>query len=158
MKNTFMGRTTFCEECFRGECEERFHGEDLLLLRTNFHGEDHLLLKVERFLSWEGQPFVHGEDLLLIRADFHGKNHPPFVKNAFMGRTTFCEERFHGKDRADRLVGKATITGSLRLGRSEVLGMRKGHRQSDQHWNCFNGNIGETPERWGGAHMGATSA
>ena len=31
---------------------------------------------------------------------------------------------------------------------------RKGHRQSDQHWNCFKVNIGETPERLGGAHMG----
>ena len=26
--------------------------------------------------------------------------------------------------------------------------------QSDQRWNCFKGNIGETPERRGGAHMG----
>ena len=32
--------------------------------------------------------------------------------------------------------------------------MTKGHRQSDQHWNCLNGNIGETPERQGGVHMG----
>ena len=24
----------------------------------------------------------------------------------------------------------------------------------DQHWNCFKGNIGDTPERRGGAHMG----
>ena len=31
---------------------------------------------------------------------------------------------------------------------------RKGHRQSDQHWNGFKGNIGETLERRGGAHMG----
>ena len=31
---------------------------------------------------------------------------------------------------------------------------REGHRQSDEHWNCFKGNIGETSERWGGAHMG----
>ena len=29
----------------------------------------------------------------------------------------------------------------------------KGHRQSVQHWNGFQGNIGETPERRGGAHM-----
>ena len=25
-------------------------------------------------------------------------------------------------------------------------------RQSDQHWNCFKGNVGGTPERRGGAH------
>ena len=31
---------------------------------------------------------------------------------------------------------------------------RKGHRQSDQHWNCFKGNIGEIPQRRGGALMG----
>ena len=31
---------------------------------------------------------------------------------------------------------------------------RKGHRQSDQLWNCFKGNVGETPERRGGSHMG----
>ena len=30
----------------------------------------------------------------------------------------------------------------------------KSNRQSDQHWNCFKGNIGETPERGGGAQMG----
>ena len=32
--------------------------------------------------------------------------------------------------------------------------MWKGHRQSDQHWNCFKGNTGETPEteRQGRAH------
>ena len=28
------------------------------------------------------------------------------------------------------------------------------YRQSNQHWNCFKGNIGETPERRGGVHMG----
>ena len=25
---------------------------------------------------------------------------------------------------------------------------------SDKHWNCFKGNVGETSERLGGAHMG----
>ena len=25
---------------------------------------------------------------------------------------------------------------------------------SDEHWNCFKGNVGETSERRGGAHMG----
>ena len=29
-----------------------------------------------------------------------------------------------------------------------------GHRQSDEHWNRFKGNVGETSERRGGAHMG----
>ena len=31
---------------------------------------------------------------------------------------------------------------------------REGHRQSDEHGNCFKGNAGETSERRGGAHMG----
>ena len=50
-----------------------------------------------------------------------------------------------GNDRADRLAGTATITGGMRLWR--------GHRQSDQHWNCFKSNIGKTPERRGGAYI-----
>ena len=24
--------------------------------------------------------------------------------------------------------------------------MREGHHQSDEHWNCFKGDVGETPE------------
>ena len=32
--------------------------------------------------------------------------------------------------------------------------MREGHHQSDEHWDRFKGNAGETVERWGGAHMG----
>ena len=31
---------------------------------------------------------------------------------------------------------------------------RKGHRESDELWNRFKGNAGETSERRGGAHMG----
>ena len=33
-------------------------------------------------------------------------------------------------------------------------GAREVHRQSDEHWNRFKGNVGETSERWGGVHMG----
>ena len=29
-----------------------------------------------------------------------------------------------------------------------------GHRQSIEHWNYFKGDVGETSERRGGAHMG----
>ena len=32
--------------------------------------------------------------------------------------------------------------------------VREGHRQSDEHWNHFKGDIWETYERRGGAHMG----
>ena len=31
---------------------------------------------------------------------------------------------------------------------------REGHRQSNEHWNRFKGNVGETSERRGGAHKG----
>ena len=31
---------------------------------------------------------------------------------------------------------------------------REGHHQSDEHWNHFKGNVGETSEIWGGVHMG----
>ena len=31
---------------------------------------------------------------------------------------------------------------------------REGHRQSDEPWNRFKGNVGETSERRDGAHMG----
>ena len=31
--------------------------------------------------------------------------------------------------------------------------MRQGYCQSEQHWNCFKSNTGETSERWGGVHM-----
>ena len=30
---------------------------------------------------------------------------------------------------------------------------RKEHCQSDEHWDCFKGNVGESFERRGGAHM-----
>ena len=30
---------------------------------------------------------------------------------------------------------------------------REDHRQSDEDWDCFKGNVGETSERWAGAHM-----
>ena len=32
--------------------------------------------------------------------------------------------------------------------------MREGHRQSDEYWNRFKGNVGETSERRSGAYMG----
>ena len=87
-----------------------------------------------------------------------------------------------GNGRADRLVGKATITRGLLFGRFEVLRSlihylraqsqiyhtidrlhergwtiffqrtREGHRQAGEHWNRFKGNVGVTLERWGGTH------
>ena len=31
--------------------------------------------------------------------------------------------------------------------------IREGQRLSDEHWNCFKGNVGETSERRGGVHI-----
>ena len=35
-----------------------------------------------------------------------------------------------------------------------TAGARESSDQSDQHRNCFQGDLGKTPERQGGAHMG----
>ena len=51
----------------------------------------------------------------------------------------------------DRLQETDVERGSPR--RSSWKG-REGHRPSDEHWNGFKGNVGETSERRGGAHMG----
>ena len=64
------------------------------------------------------------------------------------------------------MAGKVTITSGLLLGRTEVLRSlrhylraqslertREGHRESDEHWNRFKGDVAETSERRGGAHM-----
>ena len=36
--------------------------------------------------------------------------------------------------------------------RSSFKRTREGHRQSDEHWNCFKGKDGESAERRGVAH------
>ena len=89
-----------------------------------------------------------------------------------------------GNDRADTLAGKVTFIGlflgksevlrSLRqylraqsqghhtIDRLEERGVERGSarrsslkgRQSDEHWNRFNGNFGETSERRSAVHMG----
>ena len=32
--------------------------------------------------------------------------------------------------------------------------MREGHRQSDEHWKGFKGDVGDTSERQGGTRVG----
>ena len=50
----------------------------------------------------------------------------------------------------DRLEERGVERGSAR--RSSVLKRtREGHRQSDEHWNRFKGNVGETSDRRAGA-------
>ena len=84
-------------------------------------------------------------------------------------------------DRTGRLAGKASITRNVEELETRPAGTKPGtrhhrspgggrrgerkrstiflkrmkecHRQSGEHWNCFKGNIGETFERRGGAHM-----
>ena len=35
-----------------------------------------------------------------------------------------------------------------------MKGRERASRQSDEHWNCFRGNVGEASERRGRSHMG----
>ena len=56
-----------------------------------------------------------------------------------------------GHHTIDRLEKRGVERGNA--GRSSLKG-RDGHRQSDEHWNRFKGNFGETPERRGGELMG----
>ena len=51
----------------------------------------------------------------------------------------------------DRQEERGVERGSARL--SSLKG-REGHRQSDELWNRFKGNVEKTSERRGGAHMG----
>ena len=56
-----------------------------------------------------------------------------------------------GHHTIDRLKERGVERGSAR--RSSVLERtREGHRQSDEHWNRFKGDAGETSERRGGTH------
>ena len=57
-----------------------------------------------------------------------------------------------GHQTIDRLEERGVGRGSAR--RSSFERTREGHRQSDEHWNCFTDNTRETSERRGGAHMG----
>ena len=61
-----------------------------------------------------------------------------------------------GHHTIDRLEERGVERGGA--GRSSFERTREGHRQSDEHWNRFKGNVGETSERRGGAHMGFPSA
>ena len=57
-----------------------------------------------------------------------------------------------GHHTVDRLEERGGVDrGSVR--RSSFKG-RRGHCQSEEHWNWFKGNSGETSEGLGGAHMG----
>ena len=53
-----------------------------------------------------------------------------------------------GHHTIDRLEERGVERGSAR--RSSLKGTREGHRQPDEHWNCFKSNVGGTSERWGG--------
>ena len=58
-------------------------------------------------------------------------------------------QRYHTIDHQEK---RGVERGSAR--RSSFRETREGYRQSDEHWNRFKGNVGETSERQGGAHMG----
>ena len=52
-----------------------------------------------------------------------------------------------GHHTTDRLEERGVESRTIFLERT-----REGHRQSNEHWNRFKGNVGETSERRGGAH------
>ena len=56
-----------------------------------------------------------------------------------------------GRHTMDCLEERGVDRGSAR--RPSLKG-RESHRQSDEHWNCFKGDVGQASERRGGAHMG----
>ena len=55
-----------------------------------------------------------------------------------------------GHNTIDRLEERGVERGSAR--RSSFQRTREGHRQSDEHWNCFKGDVEESCERRDGAH------
>ena len=50
-----------------------------------------------------------------------------------------------------RLEKRGVERGSARNADERTRG---GHRQSDEHWNCFKGNVEETSKSRDGTHMG----
>ena len=56
------------------------------------------------------------------------------------------------RERETKLGDYRRERGSAR--RSSFERTREGHRQSDEHWNKFKGDVGETSERGDVAHMG----
>ena len=62
----------------------------------------------------------------------------------------YLQSQSQGHHAIDRPEGRGVERGSARR---SSLKEREGHRQSDEHWNCFKGNVGETSERKGGVHM-----
>ena len=64
----------------------------------------------------------------------------------------YLRAQSQGYHTIDRPEERGAERGSAR--RSSLKRTREGHRQSDEHWNCFKGNVGEPSERRGGTHMG----
>ena len=52
-------------------------------------------------------------------------------------------QRYHTIDHQEK---RGVERGSAR--RSSFRETREGYRQSDEHWNCFKGNVTETSESW----------
>ena len=57
----------------------------------------------------------------------------------------YLRAQSQGHDTIDRLEERGVERESAK--RSSLKGTREGHRQSDEHWNRFKGDVGETSER-----------
>ena len=66
---------------------------------------------------------------------------------ALMSLRHYLQVQSQGRHTIDRLEERGVERGSAR--RSSLKGRDEGHRQSDEHSNCFKGNVGETSERDG---------
>ena len=79
-----------------------------------------------------------------------------FTSGLLLGRSEvlrslrrYLRAQSQGHHTIDRLEVRGVERGSAR--RCSLKG-RDGQRQSDEHWNRFKGNVGETSQRRGGAH------
>ena len=84
---------------------------------------------------------------------------PTLISGLLLGRSEVLRSLRHylhaesqGHHTINPLEERGVERGSAR--RSSLKVRERVHRQSDEHWNRFKGDIGETSERRGGAHIG----
>ena len=114
---------------------------DCSVLMVNIH------LRILLWVYCPGHARVKGND----RADrLAGK--ATLTSGLLLGRSEVLRSLRHyllaqsqGHHTIDRLEERGVERGSAR--RSSFDRTREGHRQSDEHWNCFKGKVEETPER-----------
>ena len=69
----------------------------------------------------------------------------------FRSSRHYLRAQSQGHHITDHLQERRVERGSA--GRPSLKRTREGHRQSDEHWNCFKGNGGKTSEKLCGTDM-----